>query len=1614
MNYDAEDYTIGWICALPVELAAAVAILDERNPPLPQDKYDNNIYEFGRVGNYNIIIACLPSGIYGLTTAARVVTSMRRSFPSVTAGLMVGIGGGAPSSQHDIRLGDVVVSEPGPGSGGVLQYDFGKTVQRGRFVQTGVLNMPPDIFLKAVSRLKADHMIRKRDHIGDIINTIMENDFMNLEEFMRPHSSTDLLFKSDYDHPDGYVSCDQCDLEQLVERSARSNSQGGGGSCVHYGLIASGNQVMKHGITRDKITQEEGILCFEMEAAGVMNELPSLVIRGVCDYSDSHKAKIWQPYAALAAAAFAKALLLQLPLRVDSARITRGRGHQAPEIDLKLPIAEGAAFGSYDDRDEPECLAGTRVALLDQIQTWVDGTAPEASKVEQIIFWLVGNAGTGKSTISRTVSKGLQENGQLGASFFFKRSEEDRSNGALFFTTIASQLAYHFRGIAPEIQAAIKEDPGLPRKALGEQFEKLIFRPLCGMTAASGGTKSIIVIDALDECKQTTDQKTIIRLLFRLMEIKTVNLRVFLTSRPDLPIRPTFKTMPQGAYESIILHEVPDIQYDIRLFLRHRLSEIRDMRALFQDWPSEDNFKKLVEMASPLFIYAATLCRFIGDENWDPYERLESILEPGTKWQGSQLHKTYLPILDRLTTGQSPDETKRMILEFQQTVGTIVNLMNPLSIPALASLLSLSKNIIAARLRPFSSVLSIPDDPNTDIQVRLFHLSFREFLLDDELQGQSQFWVDKKRSHAMIAGKCLQLMSKALKEDMCGLNHPGILRKKIDNQLVECFLPPELRYACRYWIHHLVQSGDRLISDGPAHEFLREHLLHWLEAMSLCGCLIETLSSIDALASIVDAENGNNLSSLIYDIRRFVTKNRYIIDKAPLQTYSSAIIFIPENSLVKQLYHPKNIVKWVHNPPKVAGGWGPLLQTLEVRDFSHLVISRDGKFLASSSLNAEVVVWDATTGAPLQTLQGGIFHHGDFALSHDGRLLALSSKNYFDVLELATGLLLRRVESPDTVVTMAFSSEFLAIFTLDGEVKLWDVATWELQRTIHIPPVVSSLTSLFFLKFVSEDKVLAWGFDQEIILAGLVAGVKSHRIRCENPGIDNINVILRRINDVSPDGKLAACTSVSSPGVRLWDIDVYSGSKLWGTLITAPERDGSYQKREYYTTFSPSSKRLLSFGGSTFSVWCTSTRALVATLRLDINFGTYVMFLSDRLLVSSGYGVDEIKVFEVSSGATTYIHSTQESEGSDPLKPTAYQGLQAENLEGHIYPHENRPLLVKFFGDGRFIVSLSSLEPSNLMLRDGVTGSLVKKLHCSENLSGEDIITFSPDSRYLASSTGNLTIFLWDLASLTTESTTLATFEVNQGIIREIKFSPDNKALAVRTATSYIYSNAVIRLYSIIAKELLWEEFLQKTDESLLFTSDNKFLIVQAGFPGTGRASSVLNPVTGALLGSLEGYRPFSAAETSPDGRLLALATLPGGLGGSCCVLVYDTSTWTALQEFSGIPRVESITFSADSHSVIINGQSFPSRPNANIVPSHQPFHRAPSDQFDLTLKHDWLRWRGGNILWLPPEYRSPGRNVDVHKNKVALGHRSNSLRGSISIFEINREFKPNTAPRAC
>jgi nucleoside phosphorylase len=411
------DYTVGWICALPLEMAAATAILDEIHPNLEKVTNDTNTYTLGRIGRHFIVIACLPSGVYGTTSATTVASQMKQSFQSIQFWLMVGIGGGVPTGHADIRLGDVVVSNPTGKFDGIIQYDFGKTVSEGVFERTGTLNKPPPMLLTAVAKLRSEHE-RIGSQMPAFLTEMLHRHPKMLVKYRYPGQEKDVLFQFEYDYQLG-ETCESCDKKRLVSRTSRDETK----PQIHYGSIASGNQVMKHGITRDRIAHESNILCFEMEAAGLMDNFPCLVIRGISDYCDSHKNKMWQEYAAATAAAYSKELLFTIPAVRIQSMTSLSSFTSDIYVEPQRDFMDSLRFDQMDARRATIKAAHAETCkwLLNtsEYQGWLN-----INKLSEHhgFLWVKGKAGSGKSTIMKFALQEMRRTmpeGTITISFFF-------------------------------------------------------------------------------------------------------------------------------------------------------------------------------------------------------------------------------------------------------------------------------------------------------------------------------------------------------------------------------------------------------------------------------------------------------------------------------------------------------------------------------------------------------------------------------------------------------------------------------------------------------------------------------------------------------------------------------------------------------------------------------------------------------------------------------------------------------------------------------------------------------------------------------------------------------------------------------------------------------------------------------------------------------------------------------------------------------------------------------------------------------------------------------------------------------------------------------------------
>ncbi|GIJ90262.1 hypothetical protein Asppvi_009216 [Aspergillus pseudoviridinutans] len=565
-TFSREDYTVGWISALPLELAAAQAMLDEIHGDAGKLDMDNNTYTFGTMAGHNCVIACLPAGVYGHTSATTVASQMRSSFPSVRFWLLVGIGGGAPTDKADIRLGDVVVSMPTSQSPGVIQYDYGKLIGDGIFERTGVLNKPPTLLLTAVSKLQAQHRTEGYSRILSLIDE-MTSKYPQMKPLYGPQESgSDVLFKADYAHQEG-DSCQNCNRRFAVTRPTRQSCS----PAVHYGTIASANQVMRHAAVRDRFARELGILCFEMEAAGLLDNFPCLTIRGICDYADSHKNKEWQEFAAATAAAYAKELLgMVLPTSQSELQTHRLPTSVLEHRRLCLVTLD------FDSREErglaiKRAFSETCKWLLGrpEYQKWLDS---RLSHEHNGFLWIKGNPGTGKSTLMKFAFENTKRTpltaGAIVVSFFFNaRGDELEKSAAGMYRSLLFQLFHRLPRLQnildSEVEPSMLNQGSWSLERLQDVFRLVILN-------LEGQQPLICFIDALDECDEceVRDMVDYFGELGQLAASSLISLHICLSSRHYPHV-----TFDKGL--EMILEGQEEHGKDISYYLDRKLASIK-------------------------------------------------------------------------------------------------------------------------------------------------------------------------------------------------------------------------------------------------------------------------------------------------------------------------------------------------------------------------------------------------------------------------------------------------------------------------------------------------------------------------------------------------------------------------------------------------------------------------------------------------------------------------------------------------------------------------------------------------------------------------------------------------------------------------------------------------------------------------------------------------------------------------------------------------------------------------------------------------------------------------------------------------------------------------------
>ncbi|KAF9649417.1 WD40 repeat-like protein [Thelephora ganbajun] len=807
------------------------------------------------------------------------------------------------------------------------------------------------------------------------------------------------------------------------------------------------------------------------------------------------------------------------------------------------------------------CLGGTRKDVLWQIERWL------TDERDQRVFWLNGLAGTGKSTIAQTFAETSFSDGKLGASFFCSRDFEDRSNIQTIFPTLAFQLAYRYPQFRKELFPILRANPEIGQESLCSQLEKVIIGPL-----RATRIPTLIIIDALDECKDKEPASAILSVLSRYVD-QIPGVKFFITGRPEPRIRTGFRLEPLRPITEVLkLHDVErsSVDGDIKLFLETRLNDIAKTRSncdFTEDWLSSYDIDVLSKKAAGLFIYASTIAKFVASPDQLPTERLTLIisLPQSTVHEGkSGIDLLYLQVLEQAFRDVDLDE-RELYSRFKLVVGAVLLVFHPLSRKTLSELLKNcgTPSRISNALRSLHSLLLVPKsevDP-----IRIFHKSFPDFLTDPGRCKDERFLVDPSVHHIDILFSCLDLMKERLRRNICDLDGcPTLSEVKDLPTRREACIGSALEYACRFWTKHLA----KVPGNGPhaeraqeaVDEFFTTRLLFWIEVLSLTGNLnlgVYALHDIDQWYLSVSCKWTN-------ESQRLILSNFDEICHSPAKLYRYVLPFCPSSSWLHEWYTTEFLQE-----VKVVGGrpdeWGGCSRVVSF-DHSPEALAHQKDIVTVGLSSGHIVILDAITGTRRSVLSGHTDSVISLAYSPDGTLLVSGSKdNTVKLWDVQTGGVVKTFHSNvHRVYSVSISPDAITIASgsHNGVICLWDVRTGVCRRTLEnaLGRKGDPVTCVSFVPTISG------------CLMSTSADGSVRQWDVEGCGIKRKPFAARYIA-FSSDGKRFVSCGRGHPVVR------YNDSGIIIVTLPSPGQDFSC------CCFSPSNERVAGAADATVYVW---------------------------------------------------------------------------------------------------------------------------------------------------------------------------------------------------------------------------------------------------------------------------------------------------------------------------------------------------------------------------------------------------------------------------------------------
>ncbi|KAI1172065.1 hypothetical protein F4777DRAFT_582348 [Nemania sp. FL0916] len=1203
-----------------------------------------------------------------------------------------------------------------------------------------------------------------------------------------------------------------------------------------------------------------------------------------------------------------------------------------------LAHVDAADVRAHSNEYEPRCIPGTRAEIIRQITSWANGNTREC------ICWLSGRLGTGKSTIARTVALQYAEQGHLGGTFLFSRNQKNLRTLTFFVSSLAHQLGHVSPSLKLAVSKAKSDDAEIEQLAISIQWKRLIYNPLSSLD--SRDTPIIFVIDALDECEALDIDKItgIINLFTSAAALQNVALRFLITSRPEMHIQTAFKEFQNDIYH-IALDDLdrPSVDQDISRIFEFQFKNLP--RGVRTDWPSQKQMDELVERSNGLFIYAAMVCRYLkglaGDNTISINARLTRVFQDQTF---DTLDNMYNNILMQSVAGGEAALTKQL----KMILGVIIALFEPMSELSLCKLCpeELEFDVMCSRLDSLRSVLVIPLPELSGDPVYISHHSFREFLLKRR-EGSHMAWINEK-AHQDLTTTCIRLLSNdsasGLRKDICSIKDPGTEMQQVDVEKINSFITIHTRYACRYWIYHLkeldpIQRQEIGLSDhGAIHKFLENHLLHWLEVLCWLGKVFEGLHVIQMLGGMIDDTNNPQLYAFVKDAERFILYNREIIEIAPLQVYCSALVFAPQQSLVRKQF-AYAMPSWISKLSGSLAEW-PLIRTTLVPSIGYhefaiffdqsVEFSDDGELVVSivhttsidlSSKDTVITrVWDASTGKLLNEVNS--LFAASFSAKAKLVLLANSSDN-IDVADAAsggmrTGRFLRTLDFMKRAIRIddiIFSTDNRYIVVEDFfegmGVSVWNVDTG--------------------LPLHERRGCQTWKYSQELNLLAVIESGEASVFDVTNSAyrysINNCQLVA-----FSPDGVLAA---VQAPNLYPLLFDAATGDPmqdLLNTGLTGDVQDIVFSSDGRFLILIPTFDK-------NFLLWDRSLGRFWHWDRVGQGYFARAVFSPDNSVIASTSTNSAIRLWNMPSTALT-LWTQKKIPGS---------GITS----------------VAISPDGNLVASAT--EQEQITIWDAEKG-----FHLQSKVGG-DRVNFLSNDKLITFGRKTGMLCCWHIASLAFTELIYTTKRPIGCPAALLQISPNYKMIAAAND-----SEISSQFYLLDAKtgKGLWAGVSDWGVSAIAFSHDSKYVAFSRCL--NSARVSVYDVMTRGIVQRYEAglWESVSGLAFSTDEKLIA----------QCYNIITRTytlrelTTDTTLHRLDPEERVEELFLSNTKTGYVMSNRG-------SLCLDSRESETSDSPAEVLFVSNTWVKYKGRNVLWLPPVYRS--NNVAVRDHLVVLGYGS-------------------------